>query len=309
MKKKFKTLLIIGGTGFIGKNIVEKLKKKFKIFSISTSLPSKKEGVKGVQYFTCDISNKKKLNKTIKKKHFDFVLNLGGNINHKDSKKTFSSHYTGIKNLADFFLDKKITKFIQVGSSLEYGNCKSPHKEQFNINSKSLKSYYGRAKYNATKLLINYYKKYNFPVIILRAYQVYGPYQKINRILPIVITSCLKKKKFACSDGNQLRDFLYVDDFVNLITKLLNKKKHLNGHIFNVGSSKPIKIKKVINTVVKKIKSGLPIFGLLKLRKDEYINNYPSIDKVKKFINWYPKVTLAKGLDRTIAYYKEQIKF
>ena len=79
--------------------------------------------------------------------------------------------------------------------------------------------------------------------IILRPYQVYGPYQKYDRLIPMVIKSCLKNKKFPCTEGNQERDFLYVDDFTDLIIKIL-RKKNFKNRIFNVGYGKPIKVKK-----------------------------------------------------------------
>lgn len=308
-KNLSKTILIIGGTGFIGINVSKRLvKKNLKVFSISTKLPIKREKINGVTYLACDISNKKKLIKIINKfKRIDYVLNLGGNINHSDRKKTLKSHFTGTKNLADILLKKKILRFIQIGSSLEYGNCKSPHKESFSIKLKSLKSDYGRAKVKATKMLMEYYFKFNFPIVILRAYQIYGSYQKLNRIIPIVINACLKKKNFPCSEGEQLRDFLHIDDFVNAIEKFLNNKTILNGQIFNIGSAKPIKIKKIINLIVKETSGGQPNFGQIKLRKDESLIMYPSIKKIKRFIKWGPQINLKKGLKKTILFYKRNL--
>lgn len=306
-KSNLKSILIIGGTGFIGLNVAKKLaKKNIKVFSISTKLPPKKKKIKKVKYLICDISNKKKLSSLINKySRFDYVLNLGGNVNHKNNRNIIKSHLTGCKNLANIFLKKKIQKFIQIGSSAEYGNCKSPHKETYIIKSKNLKSDYGRSKFNATNFLINYYKKFNFPVVILRAYQIYGPYQKFNRIIPFVINSCIKKKKFACSEGKQVRDFLFIDDFVNVVEKFLNNKTSLNGQIFNIGSAKPVKIKKIIKMIVKQLNGGEPNFGILNLRSDEFLNMYPSIKKVKKVVNWYPKVSLKRGLKKTINFYKK----
>lgn len=310
MKKKNKLILIIGGTGFIGFNIIKRLiKKNFTIESISTKLPNREKRIKGVKYLICDISNKKKLKKVIgTNKNYDYVINLGGNVNHKNKIKTFQSHYIGIKNLSSIFLKKKIKKFIQIGSSVEYGNTKSPHKENNFFKVKNLKSSYGKAKLSASNLLLYYNKKFNFPVIILRPYLIYGPYQDLNRILPIIITACIKKEKFACSDGKQYRDFLFIDDFVRLITKLLNERKILNGQIFNVGFGKPLKIKNIIKKIVKKIKGGKPIFGAIRLRKDEILKMYPNILKIKKFTKWEPKIPFETGLKKTIFYYEKKLK-
>ena len=112
-------------------------------------------------------------------------------------------------------------------------------------------SAYGKAKLLSSKLI----KKNLNDYIILRPYQIYGPHQKKNRLIPITIDSCIKNIKFPCTLGNQERDFLYVDDFIDLIIKILGSKNIKSG-IFNVGSGKPIKVKTAILTIVKKIKKA-----------------------------------------------------
>ena len=76
----------------------------------------------------------------------------------------------------------------------------------------------------------------------IRVPLAYGPKQDINRFLPVVISGCIKNKKFPCSNGNQLRDFVHVKDVVNAIFKSLKNKKAV-GEIINLGSGKPKKIK------------------------------------------------------------------
>ena len=90
---------------------------------------------------------------------------------------------------------------MQLGSSLEYGKLKSPHKENNICRPQSI---YGNAKYLATKYLLKNYKKNKFPAIILRLYQSYGPKQDVNRFIPIIIKSCLKDKNFHVQKENNL---------------------------------------------------------------------------------------------------------
>ena len=131
--------------------------------------------------------------------------------------------------------------------------------------------------------MINLFKKNNFPSTVLRLYQVYGPKQEINRFLPITIEGCLKNKKFPCSQGNQLRDFTYVDDVAAAIIKSI-KSKNARGQIFNIGSGKPRKIKNVIERVKKISKGGHPQYGAFKQRKFEVPILYPDVKKAKKKI-------------------------
>ena len=115
----------------------------------------------------------------------------------------------------------------------------------------------------------------------MRLYQVYGPNQTIDRLIPIVISSCLKNKKFSCSPGTQIRDFLYVDDLVKLFELIILSKKKIKG-IFNIGSGKPIQVKNVIETIKNKIKKGKPQYGEIKMRKDE---SKAIIQIYKRFLN------------------------
>ena len=298
MKKK---ILIVGGTGFIGKELIKKcLKLKWKVTSISTKMVKSKNKMLGVKYLKCDISKKKNLDLKIKE-DFNYVVNLAGYVNHRHKIKTYNSHYIGCKNLSNFFQNKKISSFIQMGSSLEYGKLKSPHHEQMKVNQKSLKSIYAQSKLLATNYLLKLHVKKNFPCTILRLYLAYGPTQDYNRFIPIIIKSCLKNEKFPCSNGIQTRDFLYISDLIELIIKSIKNKKS-KGQIINAGSGNKFKLKKVIKKIIKISHGGVPLYGKIKLRKDEAINYYPSILKAKKLLNWQPKVNFEEGLKKTVRY-------
>ena len=292
-----KNILIVGGTGFIGFNLIKRLSPKiYKITCISKKIPKNK--IKNVYYKTLDIS-KKNYFKKIKKSKFDIIINLGGNIDHSNKKETIAAHFIGCKNLIDLLYINEKTLLIQIGSSVEYGKIKSPNYE--NSQCKPI-SHYAIAKFNATKYIIKKSKEKNFSYVILRAYSIFGPNQKFDRLIPYVIKSCLQNKKFPVSKGSQLRDFLYIDDFTNLVIKILSKK-NINSGIYNVGSAKPIKVKKIIKIIKKIIKKGSPIFGGIKMRRDEPIALYPSIKKVSYYFNWKPKYNILSGLKRTIKTY------
>ena len=126
-----KKILIVGGTGFIGSNLaIIAIKKGWIVTSISLKKPKKKRLVKKVKYIQCDISNKIKLKKCIKKNQYDYVINCGGHVDHKNKKKVFLSHYIGCKNLTDFFIGDKLLKSF---SDLE----KIPGLNKLNVNANS----------------------------------------------------------------------------------------------------------------------------------------------------------------------------
>ena len=288
-------ILITGADGFLGKNLILELVKvpKFKVYGLVKEKKRIKK-IKKTKYIRGDITNLKKLKRKINV-NFDIVINFAGNIDHKNKNQTFSAHYKGLKNLLEITNRKNLSLFIQIGSSLEYGKKVAPN---FEKDPCYPVSHYGKSKNLATKLVQKKIKKY----LVLRLYQVYGPMQKKNRLIPITINSCLNNYSFACSEGNQKRDFLYVDDFIKLIFKILNKKKIKSG-IYNVGSGKSIRIKTVIEKIRNIIKKGKPLFGKIKMRKEEVINSYPNISKIKKAFKWKPTTELKKGLIKTIKSY------
>jgi len=152
-------ILIVGGTGFIGYHLAKKsLKKGWQVTSISSRSPRKKRYLPKVKYIICDIAKKKSLKKNIRKP-FTYVVNLGGYVDHTNKKKTFESHYTGCKNLAEIFLKNEPMAFVQMGSSAEYGAVKSPQKENAKCNPKSV---YGRAKLLSSIYLIDLLENKNF---------------------------------------------------------------------------------------------------------------------------------------------------
>ena len=298
-----KRVLVVGGTGFLGSNFINlAVKKKFKVYSLSTKKPVKKDKVENVKYLTCDISSYSSLARVIKF-DVDYVINFGGYVDHTNKKKTFDSHFVGCKNLVSFFKDKSIKKFIQIGSSLEYGNSKSPHyenKSKFFV--QKVKSIYAKSKLLSTRHCLDANRKFFFPVTILRPYLIYGPGQKTNRLIPFIVTQCLDGKVFNCSSGNQIRNFLFINDFINAVFMIL-KSKNTSGQIINIGSDKNLKVKSVIKKIQKLIKNGKPQFGKIKLRKDEVIKSFPSIKKIKKLIYWSPTTTFDDGLVKTIKYF------
>ena len=294
MKKK---ILITGASGFLGVNLIRKLSKQksFIIYGLVNLKTRKFEKIKKVKYIKSDISNSRQLKKKLKN-NFDYVINFAGNIDHKNKNQTLKTHYFGLKNLINAIQKEKIKRFIQVGSSLEYGNKECPHFENIKCNPIS---HYGKSKFLSTKFIQKKIKNY----IILRPYQIYGSYQKINRLIPLVIDACLKNKSFDCTDGSQYRDFLYVEDFIDLVIKIIKKRKIKEG-IYNVGSGKPIKVKKVISSIQKIIKKGKPQFGKIKMRRDESNSSYPNISKIKRNLNWKPKTKFHYGLKKTINFYE-----
>ena len=299
-----KKILVVGGTGFIGKHLVRHcVKKNFYTFSLSSKKVNKKNKIKKARYIILDIRNKKNIKK-LKKIKFDVVVNLGGEVNHRLKKKVIDTHYHGLVNLLNNINLDYLKSFIQIGSSAEYGKFDKKHKKQREMHPCFPESYYGKAKLSATKYLINNKKFNSFSKCVLRLYQVYGPQQKENRIIPFVIKNSLANKFFPCSYGLQTRDFAYISDVISAIFKSISHPKKVDGQIINIGFGKGYKLVYVIKKILSLIGRGKPLYGKVKMRSDEAKKVVPDILKAKKILNWYPKVDLEKGLRLTINSFK-----
>ena len=302
LDKKTK-ILIIGGTGYIGYHLAKKCTSLgWSVYVFSIHNPKKNRKIKDIKYYQGNLVKKSSLKKI--DKNFDFIVNLGGYVDHKNKVKNFNTHYIGCKNLVEIFSKRKIKLFLQVGSGAEYGKIKSPHSESSDVKPKSI---YGTPKFLASKYLIQKFKKEDFPCCIVRLYQVYGEKQETNRVIPFIIRSCLKNRPFPCSDGKQFRDFLDIDQVVNVLIKVLKTKKVL-GEIINIGSGEAINIKFLIKKICQITKMGKPKFGMIKMRSDENKKVYPNINKAKKILKWHPKKNFHKKLISIINYEKKTFK-
>lgn len=298
MKKK---ILILGGSGFIGQNLIKRLIRYKELSITSVSRNSFYASKKKIKQIKCDLTKVKNF-KILGKHRYDCIINLSGNIDHNNKYNTHLIHNRACKNIFKFFSNKNVKLFIQVGSSLEYGNIKSPQNE--NSVCKPI-SFYGKSKLAATNYILNLAKRKKINFLILRLYQVYGPMQKIDRLIPFAIRNSLMNQIFKCSSGKQLRDFLFIDDLIDLFIKILRFKKIKNG-IYNVGYGSPITVKSVIHKINRLVKKGIPLYGAIKMRQDENKINYPNIYKVMKNFKWKPKTDILLGLKKTIKYYEKK---
>ena len=298
-------ILVIGGTGFIGTHIcIKAVKEGMNVTSVS--LNRCKKVIDGVNYLKADITSINDLKASLKNNNFDFVVNCGGYIDHSPyfngGQNIIQQHLDGVKNLIKVIDLKNIKRFIQIGSSDEYGLISAPQKEEDFCNPISPYSF---AKLSSSNLLQMLGRYENYPTCILRFFLVYGPLQKENRLLPYVINNILNNKKINLSGGDQIKDYTYIDDIVDGIFSCLMVDKNINGEIINLCSSNPITIKEIVNKIVE-LTNTMPLdFGDKDYRPNENMELWGSNNKAKEILNWQPKIDLVNGLKKTIKSYKQ----
>ena len=290
-----KKVLVIGGSGFIGSNIVKRcLKLNWKVYS--TYYKKKLENDR-VNSFFLDLSKPK-----IPKKfniYYDHVFFSAGDIDHEDynSKKILNEHFYSVLELTNKL---KTKNFYYFSTADEYKTTKQKLDE---VKSKIfLKTYYALAKHLASQYLLTLHKKGIFNVIIFRVFIVYGPGQNTYRLIPNIISNLLKKERFKILNSNLKKDFLFIDDFIDAIFLSIKNKK-LFGKIVNVGSGKSVSLNYLGKKIQSIIKQGKVIFKNKK--KTKSLSQFSSINLIKKNTNWKPKVTLNEGLMKTINDFKK----
>ena len=300
-----KSLLILGGTGFIGKHVARRaIKEKYETFVLSRNIPKIEERIKGCKYLQCDLTNPDNM-KIIKSYKFNYVINLSGDILHNDfrngGKSVIDIHLNALINLLSIMPRDNLLGFVQIGSSDEYGDSPAPQIE--NQKEKPFSSY-SYAKFAATNFIQYLSRAECFPGKILRPFLIYGPGQDENRLIPYVIKKALNNEIVQISSGNQLRDFLYIEDAVDVIFLALVNDR-LNGEIVNIGSGNPVKVKYIVEKIIANIGLGKAVYGKRKLRKGEIMNLYPNIEYAKKYLSWEPTISLEEGLKKIITSMKE----
>ena len=302
---KEKQLLVVGGTGFIGRWIVQRgVENGYQVSVLTRSFPEESNKIDDVDYLQADISSREEVLQAIESKPITHVVNLGGDINHAQyrngGREVIDSHFTGVLNLVQSLNWGHLKSFVQIGSSDEYGSAPAPQDE---TQTCSPISSYSFAKLAATEFLQMLHRTENFPVIIFRLFLVYGPGQDKQRFLPQIISACLDNKTFPTSKGEQLRDFCYVEDVVRAIFLAL-ESEGCYGQIFNLASGVPVSIHSMIDRITNSVGSGMPEFGKTQYRVGESMALYADIRKIHEWLEWQPTTKLEDGLKKTIEYYR-----
>ncbi len=311
MKKNRKTFLVTGGTGFIGSNICELLIKanhNVKVFDNNSrgSISKIKKIRKKIRFIKGDIRSKESLNRALK--NTDAVIHLA----YINGTKYFYSKpvlildvaVKGILNIIEACIKNKVKELYLASSSEVY---QTPNKiptdelEALKIPDIFNPRYsYGGGKILSELMGIHYGKKYFKKLVIFRPHNVYGPDMGREHVIPEFINrfKTLKKRKFKIQGtGNEIRSFIYIEDFIEAFNLILKRGKHLN--IYNIGTSEKIKIKDLAYKLSRIFRKKI-IIKKMALAKGGTKIRVPSINKIKRF-GFKPKFNLNKGLRKMLA--------
>ncbi len=307
---KQKKFLVTGGAGFLGSNLVKKLineKHKVTIFdNLSRGSINKFKNIKNIKFINGDIRNLKDLEKAFK--NIDCVCHLayinGTKFFYSKPEIVLDVGVKGLMNTVDLCIKYKIKELILASSSEVYQeptHIPTDEQERLIIPDITNPRYsYGGGKILTELVGINYGKKYFNKLIIFRPHNVFGPNMGQEHVIPTFINKISKIKNKGRlkikGNGKETRSFIYIDDFINGLYKVITKGKHLN--IYNIGKNEEITIHNLANRIAKLMNKKIVI---------DYSNPHlggasrrcPDIRKIQK-LGYKSKIGLDEGIINTI---------
>ena len=305
-----KSILITGATGFVGANLVRRLingKNEVNIILRKTSDTWRIDDVKEkLNAHYVDLNNFKELNKVVNKIKPQVIYHLatyGAYPFQKDTDKIFKINVLGTNNLLNSCAELGFKAFINVGSSSEYGVKSKPMLEN---NLLEPDSYYGVAKASQTLLCQCLAKNKNLPIVTLRLFSPYGPYEASTRLVPVLINSCFDGKDLNLVSKKTVRDFNFIDDVVDAFLKTASNANKLSGEILNIANGRQRTLEEVVSLIINLTKSKSKLnWGGIKDYSPEAGIWEADISKTKKFLNWSPSYNLESGIKETIIWFKK----
>lgn len=280
------SLFLIGGSGFIGKNLVRCLSPYYQISVFDKYIDNDFfAGYPSVRVYQLNLVTDKISPDIIAP---DYIINLASIVTAERDLSLFdeliSSNLKVLLNLYERFKDVSSLKlFVQFGSSEEYGSIGSPFKEE---NREYPNSPYALVKQLTTNTALMLYRNYGFPAMIVRPGNLFGYGQNKNKFIPYVIEQLKKGEMLDVSPCEQKRDFIYIDDFVFYIKMLLERSCNCVGQIVNVSSGESISLRAIIEFYKEKLQSTSQVnYGALPYRPNEAMDLKCDIGKLLSIIH------------------------
>lgn len=312
MNKK-RVYLITGATGFIGSCLLRRLIDKNENTHILLRRGAKMWRISDLIQDTnvhfsdfSDVANLSKIMKMVKPDIIYHLATYGAYSSQDEADLCVKTNIIGTWNLLKSTSNIDYELFVNTGSSSEYGFKKSPMKESDCLDPAS---YYAVTKCSQT-LLCSYFAKENRkPIITLRPFSVYGPYEDKNRFIPTLLKALYLHRKMNLVSPNISRDWVHVNDMVDAYL-LINKLKKYGGEVFNIGTGVQKTVKQVVSLASKVTRKKCDLcWNKMENRKWDTDYWLADISKTKKLLGWEPHISLYDGLFLTWEWFKENLSY
>ncbi|UJG44365.1 MAG: GDP-mannose 4,6-dehydratase [Candidatus Heimdallarchaeum endolithica] len=300
-------LLITGGLGFIGTNLIQNLLKEneFNIVSVDNNFINVKPTIfqKRITTYFCDITDRKKLEYIFKKERPDIVVHLAA-IHYipyciSRPSETIMNNVIGTESVLNAAKKNNVLKVIFASSAAVYKPSDYKHKENDELKPLEI---YGESKLFGEYILQRYSKETDIKSIALRLFNVYGDYETNPHLIPDLVKQ-IKDGKTKITLGNlePKRDYIHVNDVVHAIQMLINFETKDEFQVYNVGTGIGTSVEKIAEYLEENCKNKL-IFNSIskKKRKNDRMNLVADISKIKEELGWYPKINVKEGIAKLL---------
>jgi len=313
--EKYKNILVTGGAGAIGSNLVRKLTDLnvpniIILDNLDSGIENNILKSKNVTFINGDIRDQEVLDKIFEKK-IDIIFHLAANFANQNSidnpEKDLLVNILGTLKLLEMSRKNKVYKFVYFNTSCMY-NKDSDILSEDNINF-NFETPYAISKHSAEYYGLFYHEFHNVPFVSMRIFNSYGPYEyagEYRNVIPIFFNRAINNKPLTImGDGSDTRNFTYVGDIVDgSIAIALDPMS--SGQVFNIGSDISIKIIDLANKINKITDNDAGIEFINKRKWDKTKQRKASIDKIKKQIGYRTSVNIDEGLLEYYKWFKEQ---
>jgi dTDP-glucose 4,6-dehydratase len=315
-------IIVTGGLGFIGSNLINTLKNKYFIINIdkvsyASNFKNIDLNIKNYKFYKNDINNKIFIKNILKKYNPSVIYNLAAETHVDrsiDGPKTFiDSNILGVFNLLESIREyKKKIKLIHISTDEVYGDIKKKHKSK-EEDPYNPSSPYSASKASADLLIKSYIRTYKIPAIITNCCNNFGPNQYPEKLIPTIIYNILNHKPIPIyGKGENVREWIYVKDHCNALIKIA--QKGVMGENYNIGSGtvlNNIEIAKKIISFFKKMNYNQNITSKIHLVKDRPGHDLRyclNSSKIKNKLKWKCESNFNQRINETIAWYKNKFR-
>jgi nucleoside-diphosphate-sugar epimerase len=297
-------VLVTGAAGFIGRNLVGRLALDgVEVAAMArTKGPRLADLPRSVRVLECDLLATDQLTELMAQLRPVVVFHLAAGVAPSTAPMTIvQANVIGTANLLMSLLDGRLTQFVYVGSGFEYG-AGAALGEMSPLRPMNL---YGATKAAGHLLAHSYRRSHGLPVITVRPFTPFGPWEAAWRLVPFVIARALDGIDIPLTPGLQERDYVYVSDVVEALLRSVAIPATDDAAVFNVCSGRGVTVRSLVETILR-LTGSPPIakFGALPHRAAELMVQSGDASRAREVLGWAPKFSLADGLSETIAWVK-----
>lgn len=311
-------IVVTGGAGFIGGNFVHYMVNKYNDYKIIVvdaltyagnmeTLDSVKENP-NFSFYKIDITDRRSIYELFEKEKPNIVVNFAAESHVDRSIEEpeifLKTNVMGTQVLLDACIKYGIDRYHQVSTDEVYGDLPLDRTDLFFTEETPIhaSSPYSASKASADLLVQAYNRTYGLPVTISRCSNNYGPYHFPEKLIPLMIANALNDKELPVyGTGENVRDWLYVEDHCRAIDLIIHKGKA--GEVYNIGGHNERSNLQVVKTIIEEVGKSKKLIRFVKDRKGHDRRYAIDPSKIQKELGWSPETKFEDGIKKTIEWY------